>query len=103
MTPKWPSNSETAIHREEDLFHSTLDRDESHFLPAASAFDSTIGDGPNMARFTVKQLRVSSSNEDVRLPASGLVGGWIARSIKNNEIPIKMTDVVKNDATRGAH
>jgi hypothetical protein len=60
---------------------------------------------PNMARFTAKQLRVSSSNEDldVRLPASGLVGGRIARSIKNNEIPIKMTDVVKNDATRGPH
>jgi hypothetical protein len=40
-----------------------------------------------MARFTAKQLRVSSSNEDldVRL---------------NNEIPIKMTDVVKNEATK---
>jgi hypothetical protein len=40
-----------------------------------------------MARFTAKQLRVSSSNEDldVRL---------------NNEIPIKMTDVVKNEPTR---
>jgi hypothetical protein len=30
---------------------------------------------------------------DVRLPAS----------IKNNRIPIKMTDVVKNKATRGPH
>jgi hypothetical protein len=34
---------DSAIHREEDLFHSSLDQDESNLLPAASGFDSMIG------------------------------------------------------------